>query len=357
MNMSMRIAIATDAWVPQVNGVVRTLSVTVNQLIARGHEVELIVPDQFLTIPMPGYSEIRLAVAPRIGTRRHLRAFAPDVVHIVTEGPIGWSARRWCMDHGVPFTTAFHTRFPDYAAVRTGISAEYFWPIMRRFHAPSAAVFVSTQRLGDELASRGIANSRIWSRGIDTAQFRPDGCLHAALKSLPRPLLLSVGRVSAEKNLEAFLTADVPGTKVVVGDGPAFSDLRQRYPQAIFMGALKGEALAAAYRAADVFVFPSKTDTFGLVMIEALACGIPVAGLPVPGPLDIIGAEGRGVANELAQPVGVLDEDLASAIRGALALDRTATVPYGQSFDWDICTDQFVAGLEHARKVRELIPA
>ena len=344
----MKIAIATDAWEPQVNGVVRTLQMTVAQLQQRGHAIEMITPDRFLTLPMPGYSEINLAIAPRVGTRRALRGFAPDVVHIVTEGPIGWAARRWCIDKDVAFTTAFHTRFPDYLAVRTGMSADWFWPVMRRFHRASSAVFVSTPRLRDELTYRGIAGGRIWSRGIDTSLFRPEGARHAALQALPGPVLLYVGRVAAEKNLEAFLGAEVIGTKVVVGDGPALGQLKQQYPQALFMGALAGEELADAYRAADVFVFPSLTDTFGLVMIEALACGVPVAGFPVQGPLDIVGAAGRGPEAELARPVGMLDDDLATAIRGALRADRHAAADYGRSFQWERCTDQFEAGLEHA---------
>jgi glycosyltransferase involved in cell wall biosynthesis len=344
----VRIAIVTDAWVPQVNGVVRTLTVTVTQLLERGYEVELIVPDQFLTLPMPGYSQIRLAVAPRLGTRRSLRAFAPDVVHIVTEGPIGWSARRWCIQTGTPFTTAFHTRFPDYASVRTGLSADWFWPLMRRFHAPAQAVFVSTKRLRDELTERGIPGGRLWSRGIDPEIFQPQGTRHPALDRLSGPILLSVGRVSYEKNLEAFLDADVEGTKVVVGDGPALVDLKQRYPRAIFLGALHGADLASAYRAADVFVFPSLTDTFGLVMIEALACGVPVAGFPVLGPLDIVGEDGRGAEGELHEPVGALDKNLSVAIRSALDVSRSAAARYGQTFDWDRCTDQFIAGLRHA---------
>ncbi|MGE4429636.1 MAG: glycosyltransferase family 4 protein [Sphingobium sp.] len=349
----MRIAIATDAWQPQVNGVVRTLRMTIQQLKERGHAVGLVTPNDFLTVPMPGYGEIRLAIAPRAGTRRTLQGFAPDVVHIVTEGPIGWAARRWCMDHDVAFTTAFHTRFPDYAAVRTGMSADWFWPVMRRFHRRSSAVFVSTPRLRDELAYRGITGGRIWSRGIDTALFRPDGPIDERLARLPRPILLSVGRVAAEKNIEAFLEAETPGSKVVIGDGPALGALKRRYPQAVFTGALNGDALAAAYRTADVFVFPSLTDTFGLVMIEALACGLPVAGFPVPGPLDILGASGRGPENALPAPVGRVDDDLAAAIAGALRLDRRGAADYGRSFQWSACTDQFEAGLKHAIALEE----
>ncbi|MGE4411621.1 MAG: glycosyltransferase family 4 protein [Sphingobium sp.] len=353
----MRIAIATDAWEPQVNGVVRTLRMTIDQLEQRGHAIGMVTPDRFLTVPMPGYSEIRLAVAPRGGTCRLLNGFAPDVVHIVTEGPIGWAARRWCMDRKVAFTTAFHTRFPDYAAVRTGFSADWFWPVMRRFHRPSSAVFVSTRRLRDELSYRGIGEGRLWSRGIDTALFHPDGPVHPAMANLPRPILLSVGRVAAEKNLEAFLGAEMPGTKVIVGDGPTLPFLKNHYPQAVFLGALSGEELASTYRAADAFVFPSLTDTFGLVMIEALACGLPVAGFPVPGPLDIIGANGRGPESALAAPVGVLYDDLTAAIDGALRLDRSTAADYGRSFQWSRCTDQFEAGLHHAREGMAHLPA
>lgn len=368
----MRLAIATDAWFPQVNGVARTLAATVAELDRRGYEVELITPQRFLTVPMPGYSSIRLAMAPRFGVRRMLDAFAPDVVHIATEGPIGWSARGWCLSRGVAFTSAFHTRFPEYAAVRTGISAEHFWPIMRRFHASSRAVLVATESLEAELQRRGITQTRRWTRGIDRWLFRPaaladaggsvdeateDNAPLAALDGLPRPILLNVGRVSKEKNLEAFLDADVPGTKVVVGDGPALEELRQRYPQAVFTGALAGEELAAAYRGADCFVFPSLTDTFGLVVIEALACGVPVAAFPVTGPLDILGAEGRGPDADLPEPVAALDRDLASAIARALTLNRKAAAAFGARFSWEHATDQFLAAITSAIRAPEPEPA
>lgn len=352
----MRLAIATDAWFPQVNGVVRTLAATVAELDRRGYEVELVTPQRFLTVPMPGYASIRLAVAPRMSLRRMLDGFAPDVVHIATEGPIGWAARRWCRMRGIPFTSAFHTRFPDYAAVRTGIAAERFWPLMRRFHAPSRAVLVSTQSLADELALRGITRTRRWSRGIDHWLFRAEGEASAELAALRRPVLLSVGRVAPEKNLEAFLDADVPGSKVVVGDGPALADLRRRYPAAVFTGALAGEALAEAYRSADCFVFPSLTDTFGLVVIEALASGVPVAAFPVPGPIDILGREGLGIDRQLSHPAGVLDDDLADAIRGALLADRRDAERLGQEFSWEAATDQFVAAIASALK-QDLQPA
>ncbi|MEN9717511.1 MAG: hypothetical protein RIQ99_389 [Pseudomonadota bacterium] len=344
----MRIALVTDAWFPQVNGVVRTLSETVSEMIARGHEVELITPQNFFTIPMPGYSSIRLAVVPRFKTRRMLDAFAPDIVHIATEGPIGWSARSWCRARHVPFTSAFHTHFPEYAAVRTGISAERFWPIMRRFHARSCTVLVATDSLAKELADRGITHTWRWSRGIDQQTFRADGEPHPAISALPRPILLNVGRVSAEKNLDAFCGSDVAGSKVVVGDGPALSDLKKRYPEVHFLGVLTGESLASAYRSADCFVFPSRTDTFGLVIIEALACGVPVAAYPVTGPIDILGADGHGVGSRSNTPVGVLNEDLDQAITTALTLDRKAAVEFGTGYSWQRATDQFYAAIQSA---------
>jgi len=357
----MRIAIATDAWHPQVNGVVRTLSATVTELDRRGHEVELVTPERFLTVPLPGYDSIRLAMAPRFSVRRMLDAYQPDIVHISTEGPIGWSARGWCMARDVPFTTAFHTRFPEYAALRTGINAERFWPIMRRFHAPSRGVLVATQSLEQELQTRGITKTRRWSRGIDNWLFRPTGEKHPALADLPKPVMLSVGRVALEKNLEAFLTADVPGTKVVVGDGPALAELRQRFPDAVFMGSLSGEELASAYRGADCFVFPSRTDTFGLVVIEALACGLPVASYPVTGPIDILGPDGRGVDGDMPATIGAVNVDLALAIKQALRLDRTAAAVFGARFSWDRATDQFLDAVSDAARknsgTRQLEPA
>lgn len=353
----MRIAICTDAWHPQVNGVVRTLSTTVDRLLARGHEVELITPSQFRTLPLPGYSEIRLALAPRFGTRRTLDDFAPDIVHIATEGPIGWSARGWCKAGGVPFTTAFHTRFPEYAAARTGIDPARFWPVMRRFHAPSRAVLVSTPSLARELEERGVGSPRLWTRGIDRDLFRPGHAPLPELAGLPGPVMLNVGRVAVEKNLAAFLDAPVPGTKVVVGDGPALPALRARYPDVRFLGALSGEQLARAYCSADVFVFPSRTDTFGLVIIEALACGLPVAGFPVSGPLDIVGPRGYGASGDLPMRIGALDEDLSRAIRSALACDPLGAAIHGASYSWDRATDQFVAALASAVQPRTPVAA
>jgi glycosyltransferase involved in cell wall biosynthesis len=344
----MKLALATDAWLPQVNGVVRSLTSTVEHLTRRGHVVETITPDRFMTVPMPGYASIRLAMAPRFGVRRMLDKAGPQIVHIATEGPIGWAARGWCLSRGVPFTSAFHTRFPEYAAVRTGLSAEYFWPILQRFHAQSRAVMVSTRSLAVELEERGIGPTRAWSRGIDHALFRPDGGRHPQMAALPGPVLLNVGRVAPEKNLEAFLSLDVPGSKVVVGDGPALETLRRRYPHVLFLGALSGEALASAYRAADCFVFPSLTDTFGLVVIEALACGTPVAAFPVTGPVDILGPDGRGVDHRVGWAAGAVDTELARAIAGALTVERNDAAALGALYSWDRATDQFLAAIEGA---------
>ena len=344
----LRIALATDAWFPQVNGVVRTLAATVSELTRRGHEVELITPERFRTLPMPGYASIRVAMAPRFSARRMLDGFKPDIVHIATEGPIGWSARGWCKARGVPFTTAFHTRFPEYLAVRTGISAERFWPVMRRFHGQSRAVMVATRSLADELAERGLPQTRMWSRGIDRTLFSPVGDVCPEMADLPRPILLNVGRVAPEKNLTAFCESKVSGSKVVVGDGPALAELRAKYPEVHFIGGRSGEALAACYRSADVFVFPSRTDTFGLVLIEALACGVPVAAYPVTGPLDIVGREGRGDDGSFPATIGALDDDLDAAIARALRVDRQAAAVFGARFSWARATDQFLSAIVHA---------
>lgn len=341
----MRIAIATDAWFPQTNGVVRSLATTITILQRRGYEIELITPNEFVTVPTPGYREIRLAVAPRFGVRKALGKFRPDIVHIATEGPIGWAARSWCLSHSIPYSSAFHTRFPDYAAVRTGLSPDRFWPIMRRFHKHAQSVLVSTFRLMDELKQHGIERTQLWSRGIDRQLFHPNHEPLPELSMLPKPILLYVGRVAVEKNLPAFLDTATAGTKVIVGDGPAREKLQQRHPQAIFLGPLHGEALARAYCSADVFVFPSLTDTFGLVVIEALACGTPVAAYPVQGPIDILGQSARGVYDQLGAEAGALDESLSRAITRAQNASCSAAAELGASFDWEMCSDQFVNAL------------
>jgi glycosyltransferase involved in cell wall biosynthesis len=341
----MRIALVSDAWAPQVNGVVRTLQTTVAELRRRGHEVTPITPDLFTTLPCPSYPDIRLAIGCGPAVRRRLDALDADAVHIATEGPLGWAARRWCLGHGLPFSTSFHTRFPDYLAVRTGLSAELFWPVLRRFHAPASSILTATDTLARELAERGLPQTQRWSRGVDLDLFSPDNAPHPAFQDLPRPIQLYVGRVAIEKNIDAFLHTQVPGTKVVVGDGPALKMLRQRHPDVHFLGALHGGPLAAAYAGADVLVFPSLTDTFGLVMVEALASGTPVAGFPVRGPIDIIAVGDRGPGGRAGGRIGSLSDDLDSAIAGALTADRAACAGEGGRYSWVACTDQFMTGL------------
>ena len=330
----MRICIVTDAWQPQVNGVVRTLEATCAELRGRGHTVEVIGPNRFRSLPCPSYPEIRLALAGRHRIGAMIEGFGPDALHIATEGPLGFAARAWAVRGGMPFTSAFHTHFPDYAAERTHLPASVFWPLIQRFHRASQAVFCATETLAQDLSSRGIGPLHRWGRGVDLATFHPDGGRHPAMTRLPDPVMLYVGRVAVEKNLDAFLSLQMPGTKVVVGDGPQRAELQRRHPDARFLGVLRGEELASAYRAADVFVFPSLTDTFGLVMAEALACGTPVAGFDVAGPRDV-----------LTQRVGTISPDLREAVQCALTLDRHACAQYGASFSWAAATEQFLAGL------------
>lgn len=329
-----RIAIVTDAWTPQVNGVVRTMTTTCAMLRERGHEVLVISPDQFRSVPCPSYPEIRLALAPPERIARQLQDFAPEAIHIATEGPLGLIARNHCVARGWPFTTAYHTQFPAYVSARTHLPERWFWRFIRWFHRPAERIMVATGSIRAELAEHGLAQTHAWSRGVDLAQFTPDAPPPPEFAALERPIQLYAGRVAVEKNLAAFLKTKHTGTKVVVGDGPALADLRAAFPHAIFLGRREGRDLAGCYAGADVFVFPSRTDTFGLVMIEALACGTPVAAYPVPGPVDIITAE-----------TGALSQDLEQAIIGALRCDRANCARHGRSFSWERATDQFAAGL------------
>lgn len=331
----MRIALVTDAWAPQVNGVVRTLGAVTTELARRGHAVEVISPGEYRSLPCPTYPEIRLALASSHKVGERLSRFAPDAIHIATEGPLGWAARRWCLMQRRQFTTAYHTQFPDYMARRSGLPAGVFWPWIRHFHAPSSGVMVATETIRAQLAAHGFKRLRHWSRGVDLAQFGPDIAPPDLFFDLPRPIQLYVGRVAVEKNIEAFLANGQPGSKVVVGDGPALARLQSAFPQAHFLGQQSGQALAACYAGADVFVFPSRTDTFGLVMIEALACGTPVAAYPVPGPLDV-----------LTPDSGCMADSLDDAIAGALRLDRTQCLAQGRRFSWAASTDEFLAALE-----------
>jgi glycosyltransferase involved in cell wall biosynthesis len=337
----MRIAIVTDAWRPQVNGVVRTLEATRAQLTASGHEVLVISPEGRWSWPCPTYPEIRLAPARPATIGAAIGRFGTEAIHIATEGPLGLAARAWCLRREVPFTTAYHTQFPDYVAARTGLSPELPWRYIRWFHAPAAGVLVSTRSIAATLRDHGLSQVREWGRGVDLDLFTADGPVAAAIRALPGPVLLHVGRVAPEKNIAAFLDADVPGTKVVVGDGPARAALEARYPQARFLGVRFGADLAAAYRAADVLVFPSRTDTFGLVMIEALACGTPVAAFPVTGPIDV-----------LTDEVGAMAPDLPAAITAALFRDRAACARYGATFSWAASARQFLDALVPIERLR-----
>jgi glycosyltransferase involved in cell wall biosynthesis len=329
----MRILIVSDAWFPQVNGVVRTLSVVADKLTAMGDTVEVIGPDRFRNLPMPGYAEIRLAIAPKRRLAQLVADFAPEIIHIATEGPLGWAMRGLCRRNKWPFTTAFHTRFPEYLEARTRIPADWSWRIMRRFHEAGDGTFAATASLREELARRGFTKIRAWTRGVDLERFNPAS--RDEWPGLPRPVFLYAGRVAIEKNIEAFLTLDLPGSKVVVGDGPALPALRQKFPEVTFTGYRENGALARSYAGADVFVFPSRTDTFGLVLLEALAAGTPVAAFPVTGPIDVITDE----------RVGALDEDLRAACLKALDCDRSMARRHAEAWSWDACVAQFRAAL------------
>ncbi len=338
----MRITIVSDAWMPQVNGVVRTLSTIVGLARARGHLVQTITPDLFRSVAMPSYPEIRLALTTRRRVAAAIAGHRPDAVHIATEGPLGWLARSWCIASKVPFTTSFHTRFPDYVAARTGLSSAPFWRLLERFHRPAQHILVATPRLAAELADHGLRHSRQWTRGVDGELFASDKAPHPLFAELPRPIAVHVGRVAVEKNIAAFLAADWPGSKVVVGDGPALDQLQALFPDVHFLGSLHGEALASTYAGADISVFASRTDTFGLVIIESLACGTPVAGYPVAGPLDILGEDGCAGG---AGRIGGVDADLATAMRQALTASRGAAAMRGRAFGWDRSCDQFLTAL------------
>ncbi len=328
----MKILIATDAWLPQINGVVRTLQATASELQALGHEVEILSPDLFRSLPCPGYAEIRLALATRAQVRRRIDDFAPDALHIATEGPLGWHARAIALRRGWSFTTAYHTRFPQYVRARLPIPLGWSYAWLRRFHNAGAATLAATPAIVDELFAHGFAAPRVWSRGVDTALFKPDGPREARGAA---PVFLYVGRIAVEKQVDDFLRLDLPGEKWIVGDGPERARLQAAHPAARWFGALQGEALARVYRSADVKVFPSLTDTFGLVLVEAMASGTPVAAYPVPGPIDVVGASAGGA----------LDADLRRACLAALALPRAGARAHAMTFSWGAATRQFLDAL------------
>jgi glycosyltransferase involved in cell wall biosynthesis len=344
---SHRIMIVTDAWQPQVNGVVRTMTTVVNELRAMGHVVEVIAPDRFRTIPCPTYSDIPLALLPRRRLVRMIEAFQPEALHIATEGPLGMAARSWAKRRGLAFTTAFHTRFAEYIKARTGIPVRPVYAWMRRFHGAAQGTMVATQSLRDELAARGFRNIRSWSRGVDLTLFKPEP---REEWSLPRPVFLYVGRVAVEKNIGAFLDLDLPGSKVVVGAGPILARLRDEYPDVLFTGPRYGQALARCYAGADVFVFPSLTDTFGLVLLEALACGTPVAAFPVTGPIDVLA--------DAKAHIGAVNADLRTAALEALNADRVACRAHAERYSWRACAEAFLSHLVplHSNEVRPRPP-
>jgi len=335
----MRILIATDAWHPQVNGVVRTLAMTAEATKAFGVDIGFLTPQSFRTFAMPGYPDLRLALPGPVKTAQLIEQAQPDSIHIATEGPIGLLVRRYCRKHRLPFTTSFHTRFPEYLSARLPVPESWVWAALRRFHGASHAVMAATPALAAELRVRGFRNVVLWPRGVDARLFHP----RTVDLGLPRPVFVCVGRVAVEKNLEAFLNLDLPGTKLIVGDGPARAALARKYPQAVFLGARQGEELAQAYAAADVFVFPSRTDTFGLVLLEALASGLPVAAFPVTGPRDVIGTA----------PVGVLNDDLRAACLAALAVSPQACLEFAGKHTWEASARAFV---DHITGVRTAAP-
>ncbi len=328
----MKLALITDAWRPQINGVVTTLSTVAERLGTFGHEVETVTPDQFRNWPCPTYPEIRLALGCGDGLRRRLDRLRPDAIHIATEGPLGLAARAYCRRRGLPFTTSFHTLFAEYVNVRTGLPLSWGYRFLAWFHNAGERAMTATPGLVEQLRQRGFARPVLWSRGVDTDRFRPrrEDLLPGA-----GPKLLYVGRVAVEKSIEDFLALEVPGTKFVVGDGPQRPALERKYPAAVFLGYRHGEELARHIASADVFVFPSRTDTFGLVMLEALACGVPVAAYPVQGPRDVI----------LSNRVGCLDEDLGRAVTTALRLDRHDCRQYALGYTWDRCARLFESHL------------
>ena len=332
----MKLLTVTDAWHPQVNGVVRTIEATNCELQRAGHEIALITPQSFITLPCPGYREIRLSLLPgrRVAAaidalRRESPALA---IHIATEGPLGQAARRYCVRHRLPFTTAYHTRFPQYLNAMFSVPERWVYGFLRRFHGAATHALSPTPEVDRELAAIGLGNVRRWTRGVDLDVFVP-GDDATLLTPHARPRFLYVGRVSVEKNIEAFLTLDLPGTKIVAGVGPALLMLKKRFPDVLFVGVLSREDLARLYSGVDVFVFPSRTDTFGLVMLEALACGTPVAAYPVQGPLDVVGGA----------DVAVLDEDLRKAALLALKVDRSRCRAWAERFSWRAATEQFIA--------------
>ena len=339
----MKILIATDAWHPQVNGVVRTLTSLARSASALDADIGFLTPDGFPSMALPTYPGLRIALPNRREIARRIEAAAPDAVHIATEGPVGWAVRAYCRRRNLAFTTSYTTRFPEYVEVRTRLPASVGYAVLRHFHAASSMVMVATDSLRQELGARGFRKLGFWTRGVDTELFNPNT---PAMLDLPRPIFMTMGRVAVEKNLEAFLSLDLPGTKVIVGDGPQRAQLAQKYPNAVFLGEKKGADLTAHLAAADVFVFPSLTDTFGVVQLEALACGTPVAAFPVTGPKDVIADH----------PIGALDTDLRSASLRALTMSREACRNFALERSWENSARQFIGNVTALQPSRSLRP-
>jgi glycosyltransferase involved in cell wall biosynthesis len=348
----MKIAVVTDAWQPQVNGVVTTLVELVDGLREQGYEVVVIHPGLFKTRPCPGYAGIDLAIRPYHLLAKLLNEHMPDAIHLATEGPLGWAARKHCLRKGWAFTTAFHTKFPEILNAALKVPLRWSYALFRHFHRPSAGVMVPTQGALNMLQARGFKNLRAWTHGVDTKlfSFMPQARTYLPLGTLMRPISLFVGRVSYEKNIETFLNMDIPGTKIVCGVGPLLKDLSDRYPQAKWVGLLERAQLAQLYASADVFVFPSRNETFGLVMLEAMATGTPVAAYPVDGPLEVLGADQGAVQG------GVLLEDLTQAWHEARKIPRHEARLRALGFSWAQATTSFAAHLVPARKNARLVP-
>jgi glycosyltransferase involved in cell wall biosynthesis len=346
----MRVLVATDAWHPQVNGVVRTLTSLARSAKGLGVDIQFLSPEGFRTFPLPTYPGLRLAWPPRARIARRIEGHNPDAIHIATEGPIGHAVRAYCVRRGLPFTTSYTTRFPEYISARVPIPESWIYAALRRFHAAANVTMVATPSLMADLRQRGFSDLGMWTRGVDTELFRPD---RAIPLPFPRPIFICVGRVAVEKNLEAFLSLDLPGTKVVIGTGPCEAELKRKFPAAKFLGQIENGTLAAHVAAADVFVFPSRTDTFGVVQLEALASGLPIAAFPVTGPKDVVADH----------PIGVLSEDLRAACLGALDLSRDACRAFALNYSWENSARQFIGHLRKlvegpsARGVAETAPA
>jgi len=336
-----RIMLVTDAWEPQMNGVVRTLTRTIAECRAMGHEVEIIHPGLgYKTIPLPTYSEIELAMGAKKDIARRFKEFEPEAIHIATEGPLGWAARSICLKWKLPFTTSYHTKLPEYINARFGfIPLAAGYAFMRHFHNSGGRMMVTTPSMRDDLMARGFKNLTPWARGVDIELFNPDKRNMGGedvYEGLERPIWVNVGRVAVEKNIEHFLELDLPGTKVLVGDGPLLEELTEKYPDAVFTGSKFGDELARYFADADVFVFPSWTDTFGLVNLEAMACGTPVAAFPAHGPKDIIPGSGGGFIND----------DLTKACLDCLDIDRAAPRAHAEKHSWHQCAIDFVENLK-----------